>query len=195
SPSTARTSPSAEPSWRSPSASASGVASGGYWAKSRSTFSWGRLLTSAARSGPKRRASASTTACMLSQSAGAILASVTLRLMFPTSITLGGTNPADGALQSFVMELLLTLILMFVILSVSFGAKEKGLLAGVAIGVAAMTVVLSVINGFETELRNRFLAANAHILAFNFPGGLDKPDLWAEKIQRDFGVHLTGMRQ
>jgi len=71
---------------------------------------------------------------LLSQSAGAILASVTLRLMFPTSITLGGTNPADGALQSFVMELLLTLILMFVILSVSFGAKEKGLLAGVAIG-------------------------------------------------------------
>lgn len=66
-------------------------------------------------------------------------------------------------------------------------------IAGVAIGVAAMTVVLSVINGFETELRNRFLAANAHILAFNFPGGLDKPDLWAEKIQRDFGVKLTGM--
>lgn len=71
---------------------------------------------------------------LLSQSAGAILASITLRLMFPASITLGGTNPADGALQSFVMELLLTLILMFVILSVSFGAKEKGLLAGVAIG-------------------------------------------------------------
>ena len=71
---------------------------------------------------------------LLSQSAGAILASITLRLMFPASITLGATNPADGAMQSFVMELLLTLILMFVILSVSFGAKEKGLLAGVAIG-------------------------------------------------------------
>ena len=56
-----------------------------------------------------------------------------------------------------------------------------------------MTVVLSVINGFETQLRNRFLAANAHILAFNFPGGLDKPEIWAEKIQRDFGIHLTGI--
>ncbi len=56
-----------------------------------------------------------------------------------------------------------------------------------------MTVVLSVINGFETQLRNRFLAANAHILAFNFPGGLDKPEIWAEKIQRDFGVNLTGI--
>jgi aquaporin Z len=32
------------------------------------------------------------------------------------------------------MEFLLTLILMFVILSVSAGSKEKGLLAGVAIG-------------------------------------------------------------
>ena len=37
-------------------------------------------------------------------------------------------------MQSFVLEFLLTLILMFVILSVSAGAKEKGLLAGVAIG-------------------------------------------------------------
>jgi lipoprotein-releasing system permease protein len=56
-----------------------------------------------------------------------------------------------------------------------------------------MTVVLSVINGFEVELKNRFLAANAHILAFNFPGGLAKPDVWAEKIRKDFGQHLTGM--
>ncbi|MEY4631423.1 MAG: hypothetical protein RIQ81_1543 [Pseudomonadota bacterium] len=66
-------------------------------------------------------------------------------------------------------------------------------IAGVAIGVAAMTVVLSVINGFEHELKNRFLAANAHIMVFNFPGGLDKPDVWAEKINKDFGQHLTGM--
>jgi len=71
---------------------------------------------------------------LFSQCAGAIFASITLRLMFPTSSTLGVTNPADGAAQSFVMEFLLTLILMFVILSVSAGSKEKGLLAGVAIG-------------------------------------------------------------
>jgi len=71
---------------------------------------------------------------LLSQCAGAIFASITLRLMFPSSSTLGVTNPADGATQSFVMEFLLTLILMFVILSVSAGSHEKGLLAGVAIG-------------------------------------------------------------
>lgn len=69
-----------------------------------------------------------------SQCAGATLASLTLRLMFPAHATLGATTPSGPALQSFVLEFILTLILMFVILSVSTGAKEKGLLAGVAIG-------------------------------------------------------------
>jgi aquaporin Z len=71
---------------------------------------------------------------ILAQCAGAVGASLVLRLMFPASLTLGVTEPSGAAMQSFWMEFLLTLILMFVILSVSFGAKEKGLLAGVAIG-------------------------------------------------------------
>ncbi len=37
-------------------------------------------------------------------------------------------------MQSFVLELILTLILMFVILNVSTGAREKGVTAGIAIG-------------------------------------------------------------
>lgn len=69
-----------------------------------------------------------------SQCLGAVLASVTLRLMFPSHPTLGVTRPAGPALQSFVLEFILTLILMFVILSVSTGSKEKGVLAGVAVG-------------------------------------------------------------
>jgi aquaporin Z len=69
-----------------------------------------------------------------SQTAGAILASLTLRLLFPTSATLGATLPAGGPVQSFVLEVVLTFLLMFVILSVSTGAKEKGILAGVAVG-------------------------------------------------------------
>jgi aquaporin Z len=44
------------------------------------------------------------------------------------------TLPAGSAPQSFVLELLLTAILMLVILSVSVGAKEKGITAGIAIG-------------------------------------------------------------
>lgn len=71
---------------------------------------------------------------VVSQLAGAILASVTLRLLFSGHPTLGATLPAGAAVQSFVLEFLLTLILMFVILSVSSGSKEKGLLAGVAVG-------------------------------------------------------------
>jgi ABC-type transport system, involved in lipoprotein release, permease component len=35
---------------------------------------------------------------------------------------------------------------------------------GVGIGVAVLILVLSVFNGFENELRERYLAANAHIL-------------------------------
>lgn len=66
-------------------------------------------------------------------------------------------------------------------------------ISGMAIGVAAMIVVLSVINGFETELRNRFLAANAHILAFQYPSGLDNVDQWLTTIQSDFGPELSGM--
>lgn len=69
-----------------------------------------------------------------SQCLGALLASLTLRLMFPTHATLGATLPAGDALQSFVLEAMLTLLLMFVILSVSTGSKEKGVLAGVAVG-------------------------------------------------------------
>jgi aquaporin NIP len=71
---------------------------------------------------------------ILAQCAGAILASACLRFLFPVQATLGGTMPAGSASQSFVLEGLLTFFLMFVILSVSTGAKEKGLTAGVAIG-------------------------------------------------------------
>jgi aquaporin Z len=71
---------------------------------------------------------------VVSQLLGAVLASVTLRLMFPPHATLGATFPAGDPFQSFVLEIILTLILMFVILSVSTGSKEKGLLAGVAVG-------------------------------------------------------------
>jgi aquaporin Z len=71
---------------------------------------------------------------IVSQCAGGLLASIALRLLFPTNATLGATRPAGDALQSFVLEAVLTFLLMFVILSVSTGSKEKGVLAGVAVG-------------------------------------------------------------
>lgn len=54
--------------------------------------------------------------------------------MFPDHATLGATFPHGDALQSFVLEIVLTWLLMFVVLSVSTGAKEKGVTAGIAVG-------------------------------------------------------------
>jgi aquaporin NIP len=70
----------------------------------------------------------------VSQCAGALTASGILHFLFPASITLGATLPAGSAFQSFVLELILTAILMFVILGVSTGAAEKGITAGIAVG-------------------------------------------------------------
>lgn len=71
---------------------------------------------------------------IVSQCSGAIVASLLLRFLFPTNATLGSTTPAGPALQSFLLEIILTAILMFVVLSVSTGASEKGITAGIAIG-------------------------------------------------------------
>jgi len=64
---------------------------------------------------------------------GALLASTSLRFLFPQHQTLGATLPAGSLVQSFVLEIILTFFLMFVIINVSVGAKEKGSMAGVAI--------------------------------------------------------------
>lgn len=68
------------------------------------------------------------------QIGGACLASGVLRLLFPSNDKLGATLPAGSAMQSFVLEFILTAILMLVILRISTGAKEKGITAGIAIG-------------------------------------------------------------
>jgi aquaporin Z len=69
-----------------------------------------------------------------SQCAGALVASAAVRVIVPGSATLGATLPAGSAAQSFGLEVLLTWLLMFVILNVSTGAREKGVVAGAAIG-------------------------------------------------------------
>lgn len=71
---------------------------------------------------------------MAAETAGAFAASGVLRLLFPAATGLGATLPAGSAMQSFVLEVVLTFILMLAVLNVSTGAKEKGITAGVAIG-------------------------------------------------------------
>lgn len=65
---------------------------------------------------------------------GALAASVSLRFLFPEATTLGATLPSGSASQSFILEIILTAILMLTILNVSHGAKEKGITAAIAIG-------------------------------------------------------------
>ena len=71
---------------------------------------------------------------VISQLLGATTASLLLRFLFPQAETLGMTLPVGGLAQSFILEVSLTFILMWVILSVSTGAQEKGITAGIAVG-------------------------------------------------------------
>ena len=68
------------------------------------------------------------------QMVGAILASAILYALFPLHETQGATLPAGTAIQSFILEVILTFLLMFVIIKVSTGSKEIGTMAGIAIG-------------------------------------------------------------
>lgn len=71
---------------------------------------------------------------VISQCGGALMASAMLRVMFPQHASLGATLPAGSVLQSFTLEIILTALLMFVILCVSVGSREKGVTAGIAVG-------------------------------------------------------------
>ena len=65
---------------------------------------------------------------------GAFLASFTLLFLFPDSELLGSTIPKIDVWRAFVLELLLTFFLMVVIINVSTGSKEIGIIAGIAVG-------------------------------------------------------------
>jgi aquaporin NIP len=71
---------------------------------------------------------------IISQAIGAFLASFTLHYLFPNNEMLGATLPTGTAMQSFILELILTFLLMFTIIHVAKGSKEQGMFAGIAIG-------------------------------------------------------------
>lgn len=71
---------------------------------------------------------------VVAQVLGGILGAVLIRLLFPAAETMGATNPAGSVMQAFVFEIVLTFLLMTVILNVSTGHMEKGIMAGIAIG-------------------------------------------------------------
>ncbi|MCX6353150.1 MAG: aquaporin [Bacteroidetes bacterium] len=69
-----------------------------------------------------------------SQILGALAASMVLRILFHTNETLGATLPHGSEWQSTVLEFILTFFLMLTVMQVATGDKEKGLMAGIAIG-------------------------------------------------------------
>ncbi|WP_010522492.1 MIP/aquaporin family protein [Aquimarina agarivorans] len=76
------------------------------------------------------------------QFVGAIVASLLVWYLFPESKTLGGTQTILPPFKAFVLEYLLTFFLMLVIINVSTGSKETGIMAGMAIGGVVMLEAL-----------------------------------------------------
>jgi aquaporin Z len=75
---------------------------------------------------------------ILFQLAGGILASYTLLLLFPNDEYLGATLPSGTEQQSFVLEFILTFLLMLVILFTSQGKKIEQYFAPIAIGLTVL---------------------------------------------------------
>jgi aquaporin Z len=76
------------------------------------------------------------------QISGACLAALLLKVAFPAHSTLGMTIPQLPLLASGLVEVILSALLMFVILNVSTGHMEKGIMAGVAVGGTIMLAAL-----------------------------------------------------
>ena len=69
-----------------------------------------------------------------SQFVGAASASLLLKYLFPSSQFLGASIPLNSNMQSFILEIVLSFLLMLVILKVAKGSKEEGFFAGISIG-------------------------------------------------------------
>lgn len=71
---------------------------------------------------------------ILAQLVGAIAASGLLLFLFPDNEYLGATLPQLSEIKVFIFEIILSFFLMVVIINVSTGSKEIGIIAGIAIG-------------------------------------------------------------
>src|SRR6185295_11968448 len=60
-------------------------------------------------------------------------------------------------------------------------------LIGIALGVATLIIVMSVMNGFQAELFSRILGLNGHVIVQN-PGGVPDYDAVAQRIRAVPGV-------
>ena len=84
-------------------------------------------------------------AYLVAQFAGAAVAGLVLLTLFPEHTTFGATMPAIDLPRAFLMEVLISFSLMFIILNVSTGHQEKGIMAGAAVG--GMVALLALFAG------------------------------------------------
>jgi lipoprotein-releasing system permease protein len=61
-------------------------------------------------------------------------------------------------------------------------------MAGVGLGVCALIVVLSVMSGFETELKRKILGLSAHVTLFRAGEAISRPQMVVDKILKDPAV-------
>jgi lipoprotein-releasing system permease protein len=61
-------------------------------------------------------------------------------------------------------------------------------IAGIFLGVAALIVVLAVMNGFEKELRDKILGINSHIVLMELSGGMENHEKVMERVEAIDGV-------
>ena len=60
--------------------------------------------------------------------------------------------------------------------------------AGIFLGVAALIIVLAVMNGFEIELRDKILGINSHIVLMEYTGGMENYERVMEELKSVDGV-------
>jgi lipoprotein-releasing system permease protein len=65
-------------------------------------------------------------------------------------------------------------------------------IAGIFLGVAALIIVIAVMNGFETDLRNKILGINSHVILMDYTGAMrDYPRVMQEVVQAPGVVAAT----
>lgn len=123
---------------------------------------------------------------MLTQTIGAILASLTLLALFPANEFLGSTNPSGSWWQSFILEFILTLLLMLVILFTSQGRRIEQYFAPFAIG---LTVLLEA--QFAGPICGASMNPARSIAPAIVSGHVD--NLWIYVLSTTLGALVAGM--
>lgn len=65
---------------------------------------------------------------------------------------------------------------------------------GILLSTCTTIAVMSILAGFEKELRHRLMAANAHIMLYRFPAGIRDYQQISDELQQTYGSHIKTIR-